>query len=97
MSSAIVSVFSIFEKNCCLSNKIFLPIYHLQEVNPRYILRNWVAQEAIQRAEQDDFSEVQFLYKLLRNPYRINHEAEQRGYASPPPEWSKKLAVSCSS
>merc|ERR1711860_43479 len=69
----------------------------MQEVNPRYILRNWVAQEAIQRVEQNDFSEVQFLYKLLRNPYRINHEAEQRGYASPPPEWSKKLAVSCSS
>jgi len=70
---------------------------NMQAANPRYILRNWIAQAAIERAEQDDFSEVQFLLKLFENPYRISKEAEERGYASPPPDWSKKLAVSCSS
>jgi len=69
----------------------------MQSINPRYILRNWIAQAAIQRAEEDDFSEVQFLLQLLTNPYRINHLAEQKGYASPPPKWSAKLVLSCSS
>jgi len=69
----------------------------MQKTNPRYILRNWIAQEAIQRAEQDDFSEVRYLLNLLKNPYKINKEAEAKGYASPPPSWAGRLAVSCSS
>jgi len=69
----------------------------MQKTNPRYILRNWIAQEAIQRAEQDDFSEVRFLLNLLKNPYKINREAEAKGYASAPPSWAGRLAVSCSS
>ena len=69
----------------------------MQRHNPRYILRNWIAQSAIEKAEADDFSEVRFLLELFRNPYQINKEAEQRGYASRPPDWSKRLTVSCSS
>jgi uncharacterized protein YdiU (UPF0061 family) len=69
----------------------------MQAVNPRYVLRNWIAQKAIQAAEADDFSEVQFLLQLLRNPFRVSPEAEAKGYASPPPTWAKSLAVSCSS
>jgi len=69
----------------------------MQAINPRYILRNWIAQRAIEMAEQDDFSEVQFLLQIFENPYRINREAEARGYGGPPPSWSKKLSVSCSS
>jgi len=69
----------------------------MQTINPRYILRNWIAQRAIELAENDDFSEVQFLLDLLNNPYNINKIAEEKGYANPPPGWSKKLAVSCSS
>jgi len=69
----------------------------MQKTNPRYILRNWIAQRAIEMAEEDDFSEVQFLLKLLKNPFQVNKDAEKKGYASKPPKWSKKLAVSCSS
>jgi len=69
----------------------------MQKTNPRYILRNWIAQKAIEMAEEDDFSEVQFLLKLLKNPFQLNRDAEKKGYASKPPGWSKKLAVSCSS
>ena len=69
----------------------------MQSTNPRYILRNWVAQRAIELAEQNDFSEVQFLMELFKNPYKINKKAENRGYASKPPGWSKRLTVSCSS
>merc|ERR1719474_167054 len=70
----------------------------MRKTNPRYILRNWIAQKAIEMAEEDDFSEVQFLLKLLKNPFQLNRDAEKKkGYASKPPRWSKKLAVSCSS
>jgi uncharacterized protein YdiU (UPF0061 family) len=67
------------------------------QVNPRYVLRNWMAQSAIEKAEKDDFSEVQFLHEVLQSPYTINEEAEKRGYANPPPEWSCTIKVSCSS
>ena len=69
----------------------------MQEVNPRYILRNWIAQRAIGMAEEDDFSEVRFLLSVLREPYKTNKAAEERGYAGRPPAWSKRLTVSCSS
>ena len=69
----------------------------MQAVNPRYILRNWMAQQAIVLAEEDDFSEVNFLHELLQKPFTMNKEAESKGYASPPPKWSRRLAVSCSS
>lgn len=67
------------------------------QVNPRYVLRNWMAQSAIEKAEKDDFSEVQFLLRILQNPYTISEEAEEKGYADPPPEWSCTIRVSCSS
>jgi len=69
----------------------------MQAVNPRYILRNWIAQAAIEKAENDDFSEVQFLMEIFKNPYKVNQEAEKKGYASPVPKWGKKICLSCSS
>jgi len=70
---------------------------HMQETNPRYILRNWIAQKAIEMAENDDFSEVEFIHKLLQNPYKVDKVAEEKGFAAPPPRWAEQLAVSCSS
>ena len=69
----------------------------MQAANPRYILRNWMAQRAIELAEEEDFSEVRFLLELLQNPFSTKKEAEAKGYASPPPKWSRRIAVSCSS
>jgi len=67
------------------------------DTNPRYILRNWIAQQAIEKAEKGDFSEVKLLYEVLSTPYVKQDKAEQAGYANPVPEWSKELVVSCSS
>lgn len=67
----------------------------MNRVNPKYILRNYLAQQAIEKAQQKDFSEIDQLLALLQNPY-----SEQPGmdnYASPPPNWGKHLSVSCSS
>jgi uncharacterized protein YdiU (UPF0061 family) len=68
----------------------------MDQVNPRYVLRNYLAQNAITRAETiRDFSEIDRLLELLRNPF-----ADQPGmetYAEPAPDWGKELTISCSS
>ena len=69
----------------------------MQQVNPKYILRNWIAQKAIEKAEQGDFDMVELLLKTLKNPYVEQKEAEDQGFADPVPDWSRELVVSCSS
>ena len=65
--------------------------------NPRYILRNWIAQKAISEAEKDDFAMVKLVLKTLEKPYEINDEAEKAGLSDPVPDWASRLVVSCSS
>ncbi|XP_074606319.1 protein adenylyltransferase SelO-like isoform X1 [Acropora palmata] len=69
----------------------------MQEVNPRYVLRNWMAQSAIEKAEKNDHSEVWQLLDVLRRPFTRQVLAENRGYSSQPPSWASRLRVSCSS
>ena len=69
----------------------------MQRVNPKYILRNWIAQQAIEKTEKNDFSELRLVLEVLQNPYVDNHEANIRGFSSESPKWAKKLRVSCSS
>uniref|UniRef100_A0A672ZCM8 Selenoprotein O n=1 Tax=Sphaeramia orbicularis TaxID=375764 RepID=A0A672ZCM8_9TELE len=66
-------------------------------VNPRYVLRNWMAESAIQKAEMNDFSEVELLHHVLSFPFVTQETAEEAGYAARPPQWAKGLKVSCSS
>ncbi|XP_045391168.1 protein adenylyltransferase SelO-like isoform X6 [Lemur catta] len=66
-------------------------------VNPRYVLKNWMAESAVQKAEKNDFSEVHLLQQVLRHPFQKHPAAEKAGYASPTPSWAKDLRVSCSS
>ena len=68
----------------------------MDQCNPKYILRNYLVQVAIQRAtEQQDYSEIDRLLALLRHPF--TEQPEMEGYASPPPDWGKHLVLSCSS
>ncbi|UUM31358.1 protein adenylyltransferase SelO [Vibrio japonicus] len=67
----------------------------MRAVNPKYILRNYLAQLAIEKAEQGDFSEVNALAELLKKPY--DEQPDMEHYASLPPEWGKKMEISCSS
>jgi uncharacterized protein YdiU (UPF0061 family) len=64
-------------------------------VNPRYILRNYLLQQAIDKAESGDFSEVNNLFSLLQRPFDENPEYSR--YAEDPPDWAKSLELSCSS
>jgi uncharacterized protein YdiU (UPF0061 family) len=64
-------------------------------VNPKYILRNYLAQVAIEKAQQKDFSEVNKLRDILQKPFDEQPDYEQ--YAALPPDWAGSLEVSCSS
>lgn len=64
-------------------------------VNPKYILRNYLAQRAIEKAQEKDFSEIATLLKILENPFA--EQAEYEAYASPPPPDLQSIEVSCSS
>ncbi|MFL4395787.1 YdiU family protein [Acinetobacter pittii] len=70
---------------------------NMQKANPVYILRNHMAQRAIEAAERDDFSEVDRLFKLLNHPYTRQPELEQPQDLGPLPSDVPDVAVSCSS
>ena len=68
----------------------------MDRVNPKYILRNYMAQNAISQAGQGrDFSEVNRLLELLKRPF--DEQPELENYAAPPPEDARHIEVSCSS
>ena len=67
----------------------------MRQVNPKYILRNYLAHTAIQTAAAKDFSEIERLRRLLSDPFAEHPDMER--YAAPPPDWGKQLMVSCSS
>jgi uncharacterized protein YdiU (UPF0061 family) len=60
----------------------------MQATNPKYILRNYLAQIAIEKAEKGDFSELDTLLMLLQNPYDEHPDYEQH-YADLPPDWGQ--------
>ncbi len=63
--------------------------------NPKYILRNYLAQIVIEKAERGDYSVISILQKLLQNPFDEHLEHEE--YAQTPPDWAKEIVISCSS
>ena len=67
----------------------------MNQVNPKYVLRNHLAQAAIEKAQQDDFSEVVRLQQILSKPY--DEQSHHLAYALPPTPGSKPIEVSCSS
>lgn len=67
----------------------------MDKVNPKYILRNYLAQNAITKAEQQDFSEIERLLRLLQRPFNAQSGMEE--YAAATPDWAKGIEVSCSS
>lgn len=67
----------------------------MRKVNPKYVLRNYLAEQAIAKAEAGDFSETQKLHEILRRPY--DEQPEHEAYASAPPDWAADICISCSS
>lgn len=67
----------------------------MKQINPLYVLRNYMAQAAIEAAEAGDYSEVDLLLSLLSNPYIAHPDGEK--YEGLPPDWASTISVSCSS
>jgi len=67
----------------------------MNRVNPKFVLRNHLAQTAIERAQQGDFSEVQRLLQILARPF--DEQPDHAAYADHPPAWAQQIEVSCSS
>ncbi len=64
-------------------------------VNPKYVLRNHLAQAAIEKAKQQDFSEITTLLTILSKPF--DEQREFSDYSLPPPAGLERVEVSCSS
>lgn len=63
--------------------------------NPKFVLKNYMLQEAITAAENGDFNVVDALFEIAKDPY-AEHEAHER-WAGPTPDEFKNQKLSCSS
>jgi uncharacterized protein YdiU (UPF0061 family) len=67
----------------------------MMRVNPRYVLRNWIAQEAIEHAQRKEFGRIEEIRRVLAAPFE-EHPGFER-YAEPPTAAAGEIEVSCSS
>ncbi|WP_300555236.1 protein adenylyltransferase SelO [Limnohabitans sp. Rim8] len=63
--------------------------------NPKFVLRNHLAETAIRQAKLGDFSEIEVLHNLLKSPF--DEHSGMQAYADLPPDWAGQLEISCSS
>ena len=68
---------------------------HMLRTNPKYVLRNHLAQMAIEAAQAGDPRMVRQLLDVLQSPY--DEHPEHDDWAGWPPDWAQHIEISCSS
>lgn len=76
---------------CSSSNETRFAL--MNSVNPKYVFRNYLAQQAIDKSENGDHSMINELLNVLRKPY--DEQSEFEVYAQKRPEWAR-TKVGCS-
>ena len=67
----------------------------MRKTNPKYVLRNYLGELAIEAAKSKDFSRVAQMLALLERPFDEHPEFES--FAALPPDWASRIEISCSS
>jgi len=71
----------------------------MNQVNPKYVLRNYMAQLAIEAADKGDYTLINELFNLLKKPYE--EQVEHQKWFAKRPEWARHKVgcsmLSCSS
>lgn len=71
----------------------------MNTVNPKYVLRNYMAQLAIDKADEEDYTLINELFQLLKKPY--DEQPEHQKWFAKRPEWARHKVgssmLSCSS
>ena len=80
---------------CLHGNDLFQTGQSMLAHNPKFVLRNHLAEIAIRKAKSGDFTEVDTLMTLLQSPFE--EHAEYETYAQLPPAWASSIEISCSS
>jgi len=72
---------------------------NMNRINPKYVLRNYMAQMAIDKADTGDYNLIHELYNVLKSPYSELNEHEK--WFTKRPEWARHKVgcsmLSCSS
>jgi uncharacterized protein YdiU (UPF0061 family) len=70
-------------------------VARMNRINPKFVLRNHLAQTVIEAAQRGEFGDTERLLKVLERPF--DEQPEHEAVAGYPPEWASQLEVSCSS
>jgi uncharacterized protein YdiU (UPF0061 family) len=96
-------IYNWFEEYIQRLNKDNLPVKKrrrkMDAANPKYVLRNYLSQQSIDKAEQGDFSMIHELLEVMRRPY--DEQPDKKIFAEKRPDWARNKPgcsmLSCSS
>jgi len=67
---------------------------HMNSINPKYILRNYIAKMAIDGANSGDYSIFNNVVEALEDPFDSKHNPALEKFAAKPPSWAKDILIS---